>query len=406
MEIRNIMPEEQVQYDAIRSTVFLFNKREDIRMKYKEPFKHVNEDDHTRIGAFDDKGKLVSALRIIPFTFRINGKNEKMGGIASVVSKPEARGKGHVRALMEESLRRMESDGQIFSYLYPFSYPFYRKFGYDVCRDIRNATIPLSNLSKYPYSDNIEPYEPGDSIAPYDEIYKSFIKNRNLAVVRSETDWEKLLDRDPYKYSQFTYLYRNCEGLPAAYALFDAKKTYSGNHDFESVFDFMVVEIAWKEPEDLHRIFGFLSKLEAEAVNLQWNVPCDVDVFSLFGDCYGAKLHTVPGGMCRLVNVLEGLKTLHPPNGSGRTVVEVRDAFWTSNSGIYVLKWGSGELSVGKTSTALPDMSTTVETLTQLVTGYLSSDEAAYKLCTKITGNHSALEALFPRQRLYLLESF
>ena len=406
MEIRNVKPEERVQYDAIRSTVFLFNEREDIRTIQKEPLEHVYSDGHTRIGAFDDKGRLVSALRIIPFTFRINGKNVKMGGIASVVSKPEVRGRGHIRALMKESLRRMEDEGQYFSYLYPFSYPFYRKYGYDVCRDIRSATIPLSSLKAYPYPDNMEPFEPGDSTAPYAEIYESFIQNRNLAVVRSNADWENLLNRDPYKYSQFTYLYRNREGLPAAYALFDAKKTFSSNYDFESLFDFMVKEIAWKEPEDLHHIFGFLAKLDAEANNLQWEVPCDVDVFSLFGDCYGAKLQTAPGGMCRLVNALEGLKTLHPPNGNGKAVVEVHDAFWASNSGTYVLAWGSGELSATKTSAALPDMSTTVETLAQLVTGYLSPDEAAYKTCTKITGNHMALKALFPRQRLYMLENY
>ena len=406
MEIRNIMPEEHVQYDAIRSTVFLFNERKDIRLKQNEPLKHVNIDENTRIGAFDEKGRLISALKIIPFIFRINEKNVKMGGIASVVSKPETRGRGYVSALMKESLVRMEEEGQNFSYLYPFSYPFYRKYGYDVCREVRSATIPLSNLRAFPFPDNMEPYEPGDSIAPYAEIYEAFIQNRNLAVVRDNADWEKLLDRDPYKNSQFTYLYRNREGLPSAYALFDAKKTSSGNYDFESIYDFAIKEIAWREPEDLRGIFGFLAKLEAEAENLQWNVPCDVDVLSLFGDCYDTKLQTGPGGMCRLVNVLEGLKTLRPPNGSGKVIVEVHDAFWTSNSGIYVLTWCSGELSVEKTSAAAPDMSTTVETLAQLVTGYLSSDEAAYKICTKITGNHMALNALFPRQRLYMLEIY
>ena len=400
MEIRELKPKEHLQYIALRNTVFLSNERKDIRAMNENLWEHEAKDNYTRLGTFDVNGQLQSAVTVIPYTIRMNGNNVKMGGIASVASKPEVRGKGNIRNLMNAAFNHMNKRGQVFSFLSPFSHPYYRKFGYEICRAVHKVTIPINQLEPYPFPRHIESYEPGGSITPYEEIYENFIRKRNLAVVRDENAWKKILDRDPYKSLEFTYLHRCKNGRADAYILYSMEKNDSGK------FDVVIKECCWTAPSALQGILGFLAKLGAEAENVRWSPPCDINIHALFPECYDLIQHLEPGGMCRLVNVPTALKTLRPPAGNGRVTIDIADTFWPVNSGVYTLEWESGNLSVKKSVSASPDMTTTVETLAQLVTGYLSPDEAHYRDCTTIRSGHIALKDLFPKQPLYLMESF
>ena len=72
-----------------------------------------------------------------------------MGGIGNVTSYPEVRGKGSVRQLMEKALKEMKEQGTVLSYLSPFSYHFYRKFGYEVAFEKRQYDISPDTFGSF-----------------------------------------------------------------------------------------------------------------------------------------------------------------------------------------------------------------------------------------------------------------
>ena len=406
MQIRQLTPVEGVQYHGICTTVFFDMGRADVFAQLKNPEEHLDTSnpDVLRLGAINDKGQVESALVVRPYTIRMNGKDVKMGGIGGVVTKPECRGKGHVTKIMVEAFADMDRKGQIFSFLYPFSYGYYRKLGYEICKSETVATIPLDQLEGYPYPVDITPFTPGDDITPYKEVYETFTKNRNLAFVRDDDFWREItLKRDPYQNLEFTFLTRDAQGKPNAYVLYAAEK---GSDDHGNTL--RVKEIAYTTVEGLHGVFGFFAKLGAEFNHLRWHVPADFDVRSLFPDGYEISISNNAGGMNRLVNVAECLKTLNPPvwPTEESVVVDVVDKFLPRNTGAYKIAWDSAGLTVEKVDCDAPDLSLSVETLAQLVTGYINMEEAGFRPDVKVHNKALALAKLFPKKKLHIVEFF
>ena len=404
MEIRRLTPEEQIQRRGLSQTVF-FHEREDIRKMLKAPQEHIKDEDAVSWGAFSEGGasRLESALKVIPYNMRMNGHDVKMAGIASVATRPEARGKGHVRRIMEKAFPAMLEAGQTFSFLYPFSYEYYRKLGYEMCHAYHKVTIPPEQAAFYPFPDGMEPYEPGEPFSPFEEVYGTFIQSRNLAILRKEAEWQNLLERDPYKDFKFTYLHRDSQGKADAYILYNAEDKGSDGNGLK------IEELCWATPEGLKCIFGFLGKLGAEYSSIEWNAPCDVDVHALFPNAYDLTWKVASVGMLRLVDVNGALATLRAPEGSGRVNIGVSDKSLPGNSGIYSIQWESGSLAIQKEEGGKnnePHLETTAETLAQLVTGYLSPLQASYKKDTLLQGRLPELMTLFPKQHIYIKEQF
>jgi predicted acetyltransferase len=78
-----------------------------------------------------DEGKIQSFVASIPFNVNFFGSEMKATGIGYVSSLPESRGKGFIHQIFERYFEEEYSRGTILSYLDPFSYSFYRQFGYE-----------------------------------------------------------------------------------------------------------------------------------------------------------------------------------------------------------------------------------------------------------------------------------
>ena len=64
-----------------------------------------------------------------------------MAGIGYVASYPEYRGEGGISAIMKEMLADLAKQKVALSYLAPFSYPFYRQYGYEQTFEQAEYTI-------------------------------------------------------------------------------------------------------------------------------------------------------------------------------------------------------------------------------------------------------------------------
>jgi len=402
MEIRNLTtPEDHLQYRAICMICFPSASREDIRPMFQNPPPHTNEGNCAYWGAFDPKGQLHSALMVIPYEMRMNKLTVKMGGIAGVVTRPESRGLGLGRKIFQKAYQGMAAEKQAFSYLFPFSWAYYRKLGYDVCRNNNSVNIPIASFSGYPYPQNIEAYDFTGNVQPYMDIYNDFTKGRNLSIVRDRPTWEKLLSKDPYKDAWHSFLNHDQSGTPNAYITYTAQKN-AETHGY----NIAIQELCWRTTEGLHSIFGFIGKLSAEFASVNWNAPCDINVHTLFPEAHNTAWQVHASGMNRIMDTSVALESLCAPHGAGKVTMEIADPLIQNNSGIYNIEWENGQLSVAKSSSSHADASTSIQTLAQLVSGYLTPAQAIFKTDTRVYSNHEEIGLLFPRKNLYMYETF
>lgn len=96
-------------------------------------------------GYFIDK-ELASTYVVYPCQIFIRGKLMKVGGIASVATKPQYRRQKQITALTEFTLKEMRAKKQIISILYPFKYSYYRMFGWENCVEFNWIISPPANI--------------------------------------------------------------------------------------------------------------------------------------------------------------------------------------------------------------------------------------------------------------------
>ena len=78
-------------------------------------------------------GRIISMSHINPYPMMLNGKRIQSAALAGVATVEEERGHGYAALLIKQCLKEMRKRGQALSFLYPFNYDFYRKYGYELC---------------------------------------------------------------------------------------------------------------------------------------------------------------------------------------------------------------------------------------------------------------------------------
>ncbi|MDR1705886.1 MAG: GNAT family N-acetyltransferase [Clostridiales bacterium] len=400
LQVRHIRPEEKVIADMLMNRVFVTSGGKDYTDWLNDPMKDT-EGYENYWGCFDGKGTMASAFIVHPYQMRFDGHVTGMGGIGGVATSPESRGGGHIRAMFENAMREMYDRGMVFSYLYPFSHVFYRKFGYELCCVVNEAVVALKELAAYPRSGKVAMYKGEADINGIKAVYESFTGNMNLAIARDEGDFKRILDKDAYKTKQFTYIHSGDNG-PDCYIIYDHAAEAGGNA-------VAIKELAWSSVSGLHGMLWFLAGLSAQFESLKWCPPGNVNAFALVPECYNVRQKSVINGMARIINLEAALGMMrYPAFGNGQINISVTDKFFPANTGAYLLEWENGQGIVKKLNGAQTgiDMELDVETAAQLLLGYLTPEEALLKGSVRIDGDMGVLSALFPRKTLCIFEKF
>jgi len=397
MEIRKLKPEENIQRELMASICFLDIEPEDRYAWLNSPLDHLDDLDYAW-GAFSEDGTLFSSVIVKPEAMMFNGQSVKMAFTGGVTTLPEARNAGGVRKIYEKVFPKMKDDGILFSFVYPFSFPFYRKFGYEQSYSRSRFFIPIDALNIYSYPSGVRAHKKGDSPRDFIKVYNQFIKDKNLAIVRSDDEWQEILNRDPHLKREFTYIHYDNQGESNAYVLYTPVQK-----DDECLL--VIKELVWSDISGLYDMLGFIYGLRSEYSHVSWEAPNCLDFFSLIEDSWEVSVKWEGAGMNRIVDLPRVLELLIPPSEYGSVILDVSDKFLPFNTGRYLLKWKSGSISVSKTD-MLPDMETDIETLTQMVTGYLTPAQALYKKGISIHAKLDVFSALFPHKNLYMMELF
>ncbi|MEN2983413.1 MAG: GNAT family N-acetyltransferase [Dictyoglomaceae bacterium] len=349
MEIRRLSSEDMDELSELWSQAFV--------LPINQVSSWINEKSiQNCIGLFE-KNKLVSALSIIPFDFYIRGKVLPLSGIGGVATFPEYRGKKYIHHLLSEALKISKEKGLIFSMLYPFSFEFYRTFGWELGGFQKRYIRRTSTFPKFDEMEKVRriPLEDWKIIR---RIYERFAINFTGPLKRTEERWENLIFRG----RDLTYLYIWEDGEPQGYLLY--------NIETVPIRRIVVKEMICLNISAYKGFLGLFSRQSTNIDEVQWVTP--MEDFTPFilpnprGEC------TIePTFMIRIVDLEKTLESFSFPENLYEILkIEVKDLYGVWNNGVWEIevKDGKGKIEKGKDW----NISLSINTLSQILSGILS----------------------------------
>ncbi len=336
--------------------------------------------DEAILGYYDESNVLSAMLFILPFEIYIYGSIFSMGGIASVSSMPETRHGGKVAELLKSSLRIMKERGQAVSMLGPFSYEFYRKYGWELGFDRLNYTIPAENLDGFKKIGNIKPFEEKD-LDILNDIYTEYAKRHNCCTVRNKILWTDFVLQDPYgrNHPRYAYIWFNDQGEPRGYIVYSIRDNRLN-----------ITEMIYLDQEAKDGLLWFLFVHQSQIKEVYWSTAPDERLHLDFPNPR-IKMELSPWMMFRVVDV-KGALINRRYSGDIDTYFSISiydpNAEWNNKSfsitikdeNIEVEEIDSGELSCN------------IQTFSQIFTGYVTLKEAFTR--RRLLGNASAVEKM------------
>ena len=350
-----------------------------------------------RYGVFTDEGAMMSYLIDNPFHIYYDGHEVPCGGVGSVTTLPEYRAGGTMRALLNYTLQKAREKGQVFSMLGPFSYPFYRKFGYEASYSCCEYTVPIAQFAPFRHTGWAQRLRGGDEadLSKLARLYNRFARPYNLAIARDEAFFHRRFLNKPDEtfLNEHTFFYLLGEGEEAgAYLMF----RFAPEAHEDKLME--IVDLAFDGVTGLRMLFGFLARMSADYHTVRMRLPGDVRLHQLLA--VPPRLGVNSTRMARVVNVPEALRLAKKPAGL-RAVIAVKDDVLPENDGTFLVEGDK----VTRTQEEA-DLAVDVRALAPMLLGSLPLESALYREDVAVRGNGEALRALFPAKTLYQHDHF
>ncbi len=392
MHMRRLNPEEFLAMHNNMNIAFRFDRTE-------MPVDH-NEEYLNTYAAFEEDGTLTSSVIANRYRCTYWGQTVGMCGVGGVATLPEYRREGHMRQLISYVLRAAYERGDVLSSLFPFSHPFYRKFGFECCGPIQQVQVGLHAFQKMPWLGRVRQYQPGEDSGEIRQIYAAFQKAHNFLCDRNDGYWQHLLNKDPYVTHQHTYLWYDEQDRPQAYCVL--------KHEEDK--NYTVLDWAYTGPAALRGLFGFMRVLEPSGENVRFKLPMDADLFSLIPEPYDVSIQYKNCGMLRVINAAEALRLYPWAEGLGSLTVRVTDEAIPQNNHVFRVEKAAGGITVNVADEAVPDLDCSIQALSRLLTGAatlpaLLENREDIKLNVRPEMRAALLNA-FPTNPMFLIENF
>ena len=346
-------------------------------------------------------GELQAALGIVPFETQWGRQTVlKLGGIAGVATWAHARGNGYVAELLTESLRIMRDRGEVVSALGPFSYGFYRAFGWDWVGEKRTLTLPLQELRACPEGKFVRDVTErgGDTVRPkLQAAYTNYARNYRGIFTEDTHKWDAALE---HAGGRTTYVYQY--EPTGEYLLWRYEQSDKGR----------IMEWTARTPDGFRAHLSLLHYLGTQCKTAQVSVP---------GDCFlpahfmhrDMEAKTAPVFMGRVVDFGEAMRRLPPlpdvSNAALTLFLSDKHAPW--NDGLWRVGVEDGAIFCenDKAAGADADIILDIQTLSQAFWGSPPLEWLRNAGRIQRVANEAAFALLFrllPAHPVYSLDSF
>jgi predicted acetyltransferase len=395
VEIRSPTRDELAQVVTVRGRAFNI-----ARSQWPSP-QEISDAELERLRVVVVNGKVVSCLTIIPAAVQIGSARVAMGGIGNVSTLPEEQNHGYASALMQDTLRVLREQGLCTSVLFPFSFSFYRKFGYELGGNhchywSRPRNIPAFNERRY-----CRPAEPGD-LPAFATLYAQHNSIRSCGLVRDEERWQSLLGNGNRA------LVFDCDG-PDGYMI------YGEEIDAHGLKVLRVKELVAGSPESRRGLVGFLAAFDGDTV--EWSTtPSDLWTLGLM--CPVAPLRegykprasaTVrPMFQFRVIDVLQAIKARSSEMAwvEGELSLVVQDELNPDNGKPLAMSCRGGTVQLVRGHRTRHCLEANVRVFSQIYCGYLTPTEAASQGLITVRDDETLqiADQIFPKYEPFIPE--
>ncbi|MDI3312319.1 MAG: GNAT family N-acetyltransferase [Thermoanaerobacterium sp.] len=359
MTLKFVTPQEFERIQEIATYCFpwMHNVKDAIR-------KYINNYINSEyiLGYYDEEDSLMAQVVVFPFQIYICEKLLNMGGVALVSSMPEIRHGGKIGLLLQEWLKIMRERNQYVSMLGPFSYEFYRKYGWELAFERKTYIIPIDLLSHFKNSGSLKKAEIND-IPIIDKIYTGYAKSHNGCAVRDNLLWNDFTISHPWddNYSRYTYIYKDDMGRERGYLIYKLKE--------EKI---EIIEMIYEDNKALKGMLNFIYAHQSQAKEVVWSTAMD-DKLPLLLTNQRIRVEINPGMMFRVVDVVQALRSRGYPE-SGRFSIGITDKYASWNEVTIDVDISEREVEIKEC--AYPQIKCDIQTFSQIFLGFITPMEA------------------------------
>lgn len=331
--------------------------------QHREKFYQLSQ--HSIVYAAFFEKQLASQVIATPLKVQLFNQVFDMMGIGFVSSDPSFRGQGNIDQLMQQLLLDCYNEGILLSYLDPFSYPFYRKYGYEltferICYDLESQKWPDSPKPAG-YVRRIDWQKAKSAIKQVDQHSD---KHKHGGLLREDWWYDyKFNDKDNYYFAIYYNEQSQAEGY-LVYQIEDGKficlrwlnltaSAHKGLNRYVASHKDSTSRIIFEKGYDKNEGFFLNETPIAQAIIRPEMMARIVDVKSFIERC-----------------LLKNLKE------SFAITIEC-DPYAPWNEGIFELMHTEQEVRK-VSSTQLPELKISIQRFTQLFLGYLSIDDLVF----------------------------
>lgn len=365
MTIRRCTPDDEKRLDALFAIAFESSLPTD---PVPRDFSRVHP-----WAVFDGDGTMTSCLTVTDYSVHFDGHICPMGGIGGVATLPPFRRRGGVRGCFEAALPDMYRSGYDFSYLYPFSTAFYRKFGYECCVQRYGWAVRPDRLTPPDVGGTLRLAEAAapmaEAIRAVDSVWETQF---NMAVLHGPADYVWAEKSDPAVKQEFTYVWFDPQGAPGAYTTFRKADEADGRNLVCSRFCFL-------SRDGFYALMGLFKSLGSDHTFVKFQTPAIPALQYLMpewslGDVRWEVISNA--GMVRVINVQSVLEKARYI-GSGHLTLEIKDAQIQENCGRFTLLFENGRATSVTVSRDDPDAAMDISTFSALIAGVSDFSDAA-----------------------------
>lgn len=351
----------------------------------------------SRRGLFDGEELLCTCAHHW-FSATVRGGDHPLAGLSAVATPPENRRQGLIARLLAESLAEYRERGQYLAALWPFSYSFYRQYGWAQAGSTATYECDPEALS-FAAGDGDRFRELDvDEFEAMDRVLDAHTQGISLSIRRSEDWWRHRIfeswDTDPYVYGV------ERDGDLRGYVVYTVE-----SDDGRTM---RVRELAAIDHEASLDLLRFLYYHDSQVERVRIRGRPSTLLFDLANDPRAIDCELTPGGMVRIVDVERALSALdYPTDSEGRLVLSVRDSTVDWNDDTFALEVADGKATCERVDER-PDATVPITTLSRLFVGHFSVERATLvgDLAVESPEIRKFLEELFPSGAVFLNANF
>ena len=342
-------------------------------------------------------------------TLHFAGKEIPCGGIGGINTDPEYRRGGLVREIIGEMAAECDRRSIPLTVLHPFSFSYYRSFGFERVADHRVLEFPITALNFVPRYPDLVRCVGNTHNAELADVYNTFAADGRHLMFGREPDHFPTNDE-----KKKVYLSYDREGRPDGYLILEIENYFSVNR-MVSV-NLHVHELISLTDEAMDRLFGFIRMYEGEMETVKMeNISMIPEVELRLRHYMHTGITILPDIMVRINDIRGFFEAIPYPAEAGCFTFKTSEpprSPWSGEkiNGVWQVTYAKGKATVEKLpdDTEDYDFYADVASLAQLVFGY---DSYGYGFAQHTHGTEWRTPApdffrAFPRRPAGIFEHF